>query len=116
VFLHRLVPGGTDQSYGIHVAELAGLPGAVVDRARAVLGRLEGEHRVAPGTPPAAADPEQLGFFAGPPAPSPDPALEELRNLDLDEMTPREALSRLADLQERAGGAKSGPRGAAPPP
>src|SRR5690606_34440578 len=49
VFLHRLEPGGTDRSYGIHVAELAGLPAAVVQRAQAILGTLEGSHRVAPG-------------------------------------------------------------------
>ena len=49
VFLHRLEPGGTDRSYGIHVAQLAGLPDAVVRRAREILGTLEGEHRMVPG-------------------------------------------------------------------
>ena len=52
VFLHRLEPGGTDRSYGIHVAQLAGLPGRVVRRAREILGTLEGEHRMVPGPPP----------------------------------------------------------------
>jgi DNA mismatch repair protein MutS len=57
VFLHRLEPGGTDRSYGIHVAELAGLPASVVSRARAVLGTLETGHRVVSGAAPADPDP-----------------------------------------------------------
>ena len=64
VFLHRLEPGGTDRSYGIHVAQLAGLPDAVVRRAREVLAQLEGEHRVVPGAPEPAPDPGQLALFA----------------------------------------------------
>ena len=101
VFLHRLEPGGTDRSYGIHVAELAGLPAPVVDRARAVLGLLEGEHRVVPGAPPAAPDPGQYALFA-PEAP-PHPVLEALKELDVDTMTPLEALNRLSDLKRQAG-------------
>jgi DNA mismatch repair protein MutS len=104
VFLHRLEPGGTDRSYGIHVAHLAGLPPSVVRRAREVLGTLEGDHRVVPGAPPAAADPGQFALF-GPATPSPHPVVEEIRGLDLDGMTPREALLRLAELQRQAGGA-----------
>jgi DNA mismatch repair protein MutS len=89
VFLHRLEPGGTDQSYGIHVAQLAGLPELVLARAREVLHTLEGDHRVMPGPPPVI-DPAQLPLFR--PAASPDPMLEEL-----------EALNRLAELTRRAG-------------
>jgi len=99
VFLHRLEAGGTDRSYGVHVAELAGLPRSVVDRARQVLGTLEGEHRVASGAPPTPDDPGQLGLFA---EPAPHPALDLLRDLDVDAMTPLEALNRLAELQRRA--------------
>ena len=99
VFLHRLEAGGTDRSYGIHVAQLAGLPDLVVARARSVLGTLEGEHRVVQGNAPPSPDPEQLGLFM--PA-RPDPALEELRALDLDHMTPLDALNRLADLKRKA--------------
>src|SRR5206468_3536766 len=78
VFLHRLEPGGTDRSYGIHVAQLAGLPDGVVRRAREILGTLEGEHRMVPGAPPEALrDPGQLALFTEPPAP--DPMVEELR-------------------------------------
>jgi DNA mismatch repair protein MutS len=101
VFLHRLEPGGTDRSYGIHVAQLAGLPAGVVLRAREILGTLEGEHRVVPGPPPdAARDPGQLALFADPSLP--DPMVEELRLIDVNALTPLEALNRLADLKRRA--------------
>jgi len=99
VFLHRLEAGGTDRSYGIHVAQLAGLPQRVVQRARAILGTLEGEHRMVPGAPPAAPDPGQFSFFA---EAAPNPALEALRALDLNAMTPLDALNRLAALQQQA--------------
>ncbi|HSR15110.1 MAG TPA: DNA mismatch repair protein MutS, partial [Gemmatimonadales bacterium] len=89
IFLHRLEPGGTDRSYGIHVAQLAGLPGPVVNRAKGVLSTLEGDHRVGPGLPGPEPDPEQLGLFIA----APDPTLEELRALDLDQLTPLEALN-----------------------
>ncbi|HET8622064.1 MAG TPA: DNA mismatch repair protein MutS [Gemmatimonadales bacterium] len=101
VFLHRLEPGGTDRSYGIHVAQLAGLPTSVVRRAREVLGTLEGDHRVVPGAPPPGRDPAQFALF-GPADAAPHPVVEEIRGLDLDGMTPREALLRLAELQRRA--------------
>jgi DNA mismatch repair protein MutS len=99
VFLHRLEPGGTDRSYGIHVAQLAGLPSEVVRRAREVLGTLEGDHRVVPGTP-VPEDPTQLALFG---AQLPHPIVEELKGLDLDRLTPIEALNRLADLKRRSG-------------
>jgi DNA mismatch repair protein MutS len=102
VFLHRLEPGGTDRSYGIHVAGLAGLPSQVVSRAREVLATLEGEHRVVPGAPAPPADPGQLTLFAA--QPGSDLLMQEIRELDLDAMTPLEALNRLADMQRRAEG------------
>ncbi|HEU4698905.1 MAG TPA: DNA mismatch repair protein MutS [Gemmatimonadales bacterium] len=105
VFLHRLEPGGTDRSYGIHVAQLAGLPAQVVRRAKEILKTLEGEHRMVPGRGPAPADPGQLALFAAAapaaPEPAPNPVMEELRELDLDAMTPLEAMNRLAALQRR---------------
>ena len=100
VFLHRLEPGGTDRSYGIHVAQLAGLPAAVVRRAREILGTLEGEHRMVPGQPPGPGDPGQLALFAE--APARHPLMDELREIDLNAMTPLEALNRLAELQRKA--------------
>jgi DNA mismatch repair protein MutS len=102
VFLHRLEPGGTDRSYGIHVGQLAGLPSQVVARAREILGTLEGEHRMVPGPPPAASrDPGQLALFGE--SHPPDPMVEELKTLDVNTLTPLEALNRLADFKRRAG-------------
>lgn len=98
VFLHRLEPGGTNRSYGIHVAQLAGLPAEVVRRAKTVLGTLEGDHRVAKGSPPPNPDPGQFGLFGA----TANPMLDELRELDVDSLTPLEALNRLADLTRRA--------------
>ena len=100
VFLHRLEPGGTDRSYGIHVAELAGLPSTVVQRANEILHTLEHEHRVAPGAPPLPPDPGQLPLFG---EPGSHPAVKALQDLDVDSLTPLEALNRLADLKRRAG-------------
>jgi DNA mismatch repair protein MutS len=99
IFLHRLEPGGTDRSYGIHVAQLAGLPRAVISRAGEILLTLEGEHRVVPGEPDRL-DPTQLQLFA---EGSRHPMMDELKALDLNGMTPLEALNRLAELQRRAG-------------
>jgi DNA mismatch repair protein MutS len=115
VFLHRLEPGGTDRSYGIHVAQLAGLPAEVVGRSKEVLRTLEGEHRMVPGEPPVT-DQGQLGFFTETPAtrakaraparPSPPPAADsvraELLALDPERLTPIEALVRLTELQAKA--------------
>jgi DNA mismatch repair protein MutS len=102
VFLHRLEPGGTDRSYGIHVGQLAGLPSQVVARARDILATLEGEHRMVPGPPPSVSrDPGQLPLFDDPH--EPDPMVEELKSLDVDTLTPLEALNRLADFKRRAG-------------
>jgi len=101
VFLHRLEAGGTDRSYGVHVAQLAGLPEGVVGRAREILATLEGEHRMVPGPPPRPRDPGQLALFGD--ARPPDPMVEELKSLDVNTLTPLEALNRLADLKRRAG-------------
>jgi DNA mismatch repair protein MutS len=95
VFLHRLEPGGTDRSYGVHVARLAGLPDEVVRRAREILVLLEAGHHVAGLNPPAPPDATQLGLFT----PVDHPALQQLRQLDPNTMTPMEALGRIADLK-----------------
>ena len=79
VFLRRIVPGGADRSYGVHVAELAGLPKAVVQRAREVLLELETERTRRPGAARASASP-QLSLFAATP---PDDGLRrELAGID----------------------------------
>jgi DNA mismatch repair protein MutS len=72
-----------------------------VRRAREILRTLEGEHRMVPGAPPEPVrDPKQLGLFAE--AAGPDPMVEELRLLDVNALTPLEALNRLAELKRRA--------------
>jgi DNA mismatch repair protein MutS len=99
VFLHRLQPGGADRSYGIHVGQLAGLPPAVVQRAREILQTLETGHRVVPGST-AEPDPGQLPLFDD--AAARHPVVEELRALDVDQLTPLEALNRLAHWKRLA--------------
>jgi len=103
VFLRKIVDGGTDRSYGIQVARLAGLPKAVIERAKEVLHSLEQEdlgQRVAPS--PAAAQKVaptiQLKLFEA----APDPIVEELAKLELDTITPVEALMKLQQLQRAA--------------
>jgi DNA mismatch repair protein MutS len=98
VFLHRLEPGGADRSYGIHVGRLAGLPAPVVTRAWEVLALLEAGHHVAKQRPPSPPDAAQLGLFA---APAPDPLLLELDGLDVNTLSPLDALNRLADWKKR---------------
>ena len=94
VFLHRILPGGADRSYGVHVAQLAGLPRAVVQRATELLVDLEanGAERPAAGAPP------QLPLFA----PPEDPLRRDLAALDPDAMTPLEALRKLYELSQQA--------------
>jgi DNA mismatch repair protein MutS len=102
VFLHRIEQGGTDRSYGLHVARLAGIPKAVIDRAKTVLDKLDdegGEVREAlvsqrdlqkPG-------PKQRELFL----PQPEPVIEELMKIDLDELTPRQAVDWLRAQQQQ---------------
>ena len=90
-FLHRVVPGGADRSYGIHVAALAGLPAAVIARARNVLSELE---RQKPLEPPE----QQLGL---PMEMAPDPLRKELEEIQPDALSPLEALQKLYQLRAR---------------
>jgi DNA mismatch repair protein MutS len=98
VFLHRLLPGGSDRSYGVHVARLAGLPPEVVGRAGQILLELEnGPHGIGSREARVAERArDQLSLFRAAP---PSPALERLAELDLDHMTPLEALNTLAELR-----------------
>jgi DNA mismatch repair protein MutS len=100
VFLHRIEPGRTDRSYGIHVAQLAGVPRATVERARAILAALEAGHP-APTRPEAATAGEQLSLFT---QYLPHPALDRLRGIDLDHLTPMQAFDLLRDLQRESRG------------
>ena len=105
-FLHRIVEGGTDRSYGVQVARLAGLPREVIERALEVLYSLESESTAVAPKPEAArgiGPPVQLQLFEA----APDPLIEALRKLDLDTMTPLEALQWLSrardDVERRKG-------------
>jgi len=95
VFLRRIEPGGADRSYGIHVAELAGLPKAVVRRAEEILEALERGASRAPLRVTTDVDLRQLPLFSV----ASHPVLERLKELDLTTMTPLEALNRLYEFQ-----------------
>jgi DNA mismatch repair protein MutS len=101
VFLRRVEPGAADRSYGIEVAKLAGLPNEVVVRAREVLAEHESsEHRLSghltPGSSTEPERPTQLTIFT----PLSQPVLEKLREVDLNRLTPLEALNLLAELKK----------------
>jgi DNA mismatch repair protein MutS len=112
VFLHRVVPGGTDRSYGIHVAQLAGMPKAVVRRAREILKELEAQGsdfslrdmQAAYDDPasrrPKGVPPEQLSMFES----APHPAIEAIKAMRIEEMSPLEAMTWLYELQRMVQG------------
>ncbi len=106
VFLHKIVPGGADQSYGVHVAELAGLPKPVIQRARDVLAALEqGADGRKAARRPAGVPREQLplpSLRSGQAPPTRPPLLDDLAALDVDAMTPLEALTKLYEVREAA--------------
>jgi DNA mismatch repair protein MutS len=104
IFLRKIVPGRADRSYGIQVARLAGLPGAVIDRAREILGALERDELARGGRPSLSGTPsepqQQLGLFQ-PPTAAEDRLRAALDAVDIDRITPLEALSLLADLKKQ---------------
>jgi DNA mismatch repair protein MutS len=102
IFLRKLVPGGTNRSYGIQVARLAGIPAEVIARAKKILYRIEnGEHGF-PAAPALAPDvrpaPLQLDLFRQPDR----QVIERLRKVDISRLTPLEALNLLNQLREMA--------------
>jgi DNA mismatch repair protein MutS len=106
VFLHRLVPGAVSKSYGVAVAKLAGIPEPVLARARAILGSLEsarGGGQARPGPGARGAPSPQLDLFEPPSEASVagSEVLETLGALDVDRLTPLEALTLLASLKQR---------------
>ena len=111
VFLRKVVPGRSDRSYGIQVARLAGLPASVVARAREILNGLERDELSRGGRPSLTTEgsaggtdvSRQLGLFQAPVA-AEDPLHRRLKSLDLDNLTPLQALSLLAELKREAGG------------
>jgi DNA mismatch repair protein MutS len=103
VFLHEVAPGAADRSYGIHVARLAGLPPAVIERAEAVLATLEKDQTASALTKLA----EDLPLFQASPARAPaaapeSPPLARLKAIEPDTLTPREALELLYELKRLA--------------
>jgi DNA mismatch repair protein MutS len=102
IFLYRIVPGGVDKSYGIHVAKLAGLPKSVVYRAQEVLEELEEDSSRTRGVVKGRRHKKelapQLPLFG-----QKSPLLEELEKLEIDSLTPLEALTKLYELQKKAG-------------
>jgi len=103
VFLHRIVPGGADKSYGIHVARLAGIPRGVNERAKEILSQLEanqlnryGQSKIAPPAKKSGAI--QLTLFQW----QENEIVDEIKSLDLTSMTPLQALQLLESMQRRA--------------
>ncbi len=96
VFLRRIVPGGADRSYGIHVAQLAGLPKPVIHRAEEILDELE-EGARSPHARPGTILVRQLPLFS-----ASDPLREELKRLDVSAMTPLDAIRKLYELQQQS--------------
>jgi DNA mismatch repair protein MutS len=102
IFLHRIVPGTADKSYGIHVARLAGVPRQVVERASVILESLEADHVDEAGRPKVPARStrssarQQLTLFQV----EQHPVLDAIRGLDLDRMTPLAALEKLHALRD----------------
>ncbi len=98
-FLHHIVPGGSDRSYGIHVAQLAGLPRDVILRANDILRDLE---RRAPTTavePSRLNSGQQIALF-----PDSSPFLDELKQLDVNALTPLQAINKLYEWKQRYAG------------
>jgi DNA mismatch repair protein MutS len=106
IFLYQIVSGGADQSYGIHVARLAGVPAPVLERAREILKFLEKQHGPDPGLPEGPIRRKvktgrglQNSLFAA----LPDPLLNELRQVDPDQITSEQAIELVRRLRELAG-------------
>jgi DNA mismatch repair protein MutS len=94
VFLHKIVPGGADRSYGIHVAQLAGLPRPVIQRAGEILLQLEASSGKAVRLNPTA--PQQMALF-----PQTNPLLDELKAIDINTLSPIEAITKLYEWQRK---------------
>ena len=93
VFLYTIAPGGADKSYGIHVAQIAGMPAPVIQRAEEIMQQLEETSGKAVNLDPE--KPQQMSLF-----PDTNPLLAELESLDLNELSPLEALNRLYEWQK----------------
>ncbi|HNT53112.1 MAG TPA: DNA mismatch repair protein MutS [Anaerolineaceae bacterium] len=99
VFLHKIISGGADRSYGIHVAQLAGIPRPVIQRANEIMKQLEASSGKAVRINPAA--PQQMALF-----PETNPLIAELKGLDINALSPIEALNKLYEWQRQFAGRK----------
>jgi len=99
VWTHKVLPGGTDRSYGIHVARMAGVPAGVLDRATEILAELE-EKSEAPRAVPISTQRLQLSLFEL----EEPPVVKELQKLDVNQLTPLEALRLLDEWKRKFGG------------
>ena len=97
IFLRRVIPGGADKSYGIHVAQLAGLPRSVIHRAEEVLSTLESNRQRNGSRQDRIVPHQQIPLL-----PQPSPILDEISKIDIDSMTPLEALNKLYELKQKA--------------
>jgi DNA mismatch repair protein MutS len=104
IFLYKILPGGVDKSYGIHVAQLAGLPKSVVHRAWEVLLELEGDSGKALAKQSAVGRQQSKGVLAQqlPLLGQKSPLLEEIEKLEIDTLTPLDAINKLYELQKKA--------------
>ncbi len=102
IFMRKLMPGGSEHSFGIHVAKMAGMPGIVINRAGTMLKRLEKSREQNPKTLNKAEEKMQLSFFD-----LEDPIIksirEDINKLDIDTLTPVEALMKLVDIKKKIG-------------
>lgn len=97
IFLHKILEGPADKSYGIHVAKLAGLPQALIHQSHQVLERLESQSQITAQEAPENVQ-ESLNLFEE--EVTPHPILEDLEQIDINQLTPLEAMQKLAELQE----------------
>jgi DNA mismatch repair protein MutS len=101
IFLHKIVPGGTDDSYGIYVAKLAGIPAEVVKRSQKILARLELNNNLQEKIRNRLPQDDQLSLFSNADTELLNELKKEISKTDLDKITPLQALNKLQKLKER---------------
>jgi len=100
IFLHKIVPGGTDDSYGIYVAKLAGVPKPILARAQKILSRLELQSDIKEKLAASSGQDHQLTFFQQDAVdPTTEQIIDILRAMDINSLTPLEALNKLQDIK-----------------
>ncbi len=102
IFLHKIVPGGTDDSYGIYVAKLAGIPKEVVERSQKILTRLEISGDLQAKIRSRAPEEEQFSLFSGNNNVLSEEIINEILNTDVNSLTPLEALNKIQQLKKKA--------------